>query len=87
MTDKEIEIDEELDFSSDRFNALEALTRPDGQVVVPVPEAPVFDNLGQFMSAVTGRARGGHQPQNDVNGDHLKPTNNCLMSTGQTPCD
>lgn len=73
MTDKEIVIEnEELDFSSERFNPLEALTRPDDQVVLPVPEAPVFDNLGQFISAVTGRARTGQQPQHDVNGDHFK---------------
>lgn len=56
---------EELDFSSDRFDALEALTSPTEEVVVPVPEAPVYDNLGQFISSVT-RARAGQNVPNDV---------------------
>ena len=56
---------EELDFSSDRFDALEALTSTTEEVVVPVPEAPVYDNLGQFISSVT-RARAGQNVPNDV---------------------
>ena len=52
----------ELDFTSSEFNALEALTNPD--VTVPVPEAPMYDNLGQFISTLS-RARA-KQAQNDV---------------------
>lgn len=53
---------DELDFTSSDFNALEALTNPD--VTVPVPEAPMYDNLGQFISTLS-RARA-RQAQNDV---------------------
>lgn len=56
---------EELDFSSEKFDALQALTSPDGEVDVPIPEAPVYDNLGQFISSVT-RARAGQTVPNDV---------------------
>lgn len=52
----------ELDFSSSEFNALEALLSPD--VTVPVPEAPMYDNLGQFVSTLN-RARA-KQAQGDV---------------------
>lgn len=44
----------ELDFASTEFNALDALT---SDVEIPVPEAPVYDNLGQFISTVRNRGR------------------------------
>ena len=54
----------ELDFTSSEFNALEALTSPD--VEIPVPEAPMFNNLAQFISAQNRtRAR---QTQTDTDG-------------------
>ena len=39
----------ELDFESEEFDALAALTRTD-HVQVPEPDAPIYDNLGQFIS-------------------------------------
>merc|ERR1712071_452521 len=53
----------ELDFSSTEFNALDALTN---NVDIPVPEAPVYDNLGQFISTV--RNRGRSRPNHDQAG-------------------
>lgn len=53
---------EELDFSSTEFNALEALTSPN--VTVPIPDAPMYNNLGQFISTIN-RARA-RQAQGDV---------------------
>lgn len=53
---------EELDFSSTEFDALEALTTPD--VAVPIPDAPMYNNLGQFVSTLN-RARA-KQAQGDV---------------------
>lgn len=41
----------QLDFTSSDFDPLEALTSPDVQV--PVPDAPVYDNLGQIVASVT----------------------------------
>ncbi len=52
----------ELDFTSSEFNALEALTSPD--VDIPVPDAPMYNNLGQFISTLT-RARA-RQAQTDT---------------------
>ena len=50
----EINENAELDFASSEFNALDALT---SDVEIPVPEAPVYDNLGQFISNVRNRGR------------------------------
>jgi len=50
----EINENAELDFASTEFNALDALT---SDVEIPVPEAPVYDNLGQFISNVRNRGR------------------------------
>ena len=52
-----------LDFSSEEFNALEALLNPD--VTVPVPEAPMYDNLGQYVS-ILNRAKQAKQAKGDV---------------------
>lgn len=52
----------ELDFASEEFNALEALLSPN--VTVPVPDAPMYNNLGQFVSTIN-RARA-KQAQGDV---------------------
>ena len=41
----------ELDFASEKFDALAALTRPN-DVQVPEPEAPIYDNLGMFVSVM-----------------------------------
>lgn len=51
---KETNSNAELDFASTEFNALDALTN---DVEIPVPEAPVYDNLGQFISTVRNRGR------------------------------
>ena len=58
----------ELDFSSTEFNALDALTN---NVDIPVPEAPVYDNLGQFISTV--RNRGRSRPNHDQVSRNLYP--------------
>lgn len=43
--------DPALDFESEEFDALAALTQT-GHVEVPEPDAPIYDNLGQFISAM-----------------------------------
>ena len=56
----------EFDFLSDRFGALEALTSTIEEVVVPVPEVPVYDNFGQFISFFTRTRAGGLNVPNHV---------------------
>ncbi|XP_046646425.1 U7 snRNA-associated Sm-like protein LSm11 [Daphnia pulicaria] len=67
----------ELDFSSSEFNALEALLSPD--VTVPVPEAPMYDNLGQFVSTLN-RARA-KQAQGDGAGPSTRESNQATINT------
>ncbi|XP_057366420.1 U7 snRNA-associated Sm-like protein LSm11 [Daphnia carinata] len=67
---------EELDFSSTEFNALEALTSP--HVIVPIPDAPMYNNLGQFVSTIN-RARA-RQAQGDAAGPSTRDTINTLNS-------
>ncbi|KZS09927.1 U7 snRNA-associated Sm LSm11-like protein [Daphnia magna] len=67
---------EELDFSSTEFNALEALTSPN--VTVPIPDAPMYNNLGQFISTIN-RARA-RQAQGDGAGPSTRDTINTLNS-------
>jgi len=66
---KETNSNAELDFASTEFNALDALTN---DVEIPVPEAPVYDNLGQFISTV--RNRGRSRARNDEAGPSRRET-------------
>lgn len=51
-----------LDFTSNEFDALEALMTPG--VEVPVPDARVYDNLGQIISSISrGKTK---QSENEV---------------------
>ena len=43
-----------LDLTSPDFDALEALTAPAGRVRLPVPNAPIFDNMSWFVETESG---------------------------------
>nr|CAH0100891.1 unnamed protein product [Daphnia galeata] len=67
-----------LDFSSEEFNALEALLNPD--VTVPVPEAPMYDNLGQYVS-ILNRAKQAKQAKGDGSGPSTRDSNQSIINT------
>ena len=50
-----MEANEDLNLCSEDFDPLKALSSAD--TVVPVPEAPVYNNLSQFLSVVKSRGK------------------------------
>ena len=50
-----MESDDDLDYCSENFNPLKALT--DLDVILPVPDAPVYDNLSQFISVIRSKGK------------------------------
>ena len=54
----------DLDVCSEEFDALKALT-DSVDIPLPVPEAPAYDNLSQFISVIRSRGQP-KQPQDEV---------------------